>query len=298
MPFYAVKHGRKPGIYSKWSECEENIKDFEKAIYRKFENESDAKNFMKSSRDIKIQNTIQDILNRNGLSMKNEINVETNNLLMENVHVVKKDFDFKSVTNIYLDAIYISSNGDMEALGSVSVFFGEEDTRNETRVLTNEKYPNITLELIQIKGVLIALNKVVSEVVEQKTIVIHFNSLDTIKNLTNNMMYIKNGDSIANEDLIFKGHKILKKYPNIKFFYNKGNRNSELEHEVNLMKSQRLNNCNLRKYFDPMVFTFGKYKNKSFGLIYQIDPDYFDWCLTSCKHQINEVKLFLESKND
>ena len=28
MPYYAVKHGRKTGIFNKWSECEENIKDF------------------------------------------------------------------------------------------------------------------------------------------------------------------------------------------------------------------------------------------------------------------------------
>ncbi len=298
MPYYAVKHGRKTGIFNKWSECEENIKDFEKAIYRKFEKESDAINFMKAPRDIKIQNTIQDILNRNGLKMKNEINVETNNLLMDNIHVVKKDFDFSSSINIYLDAIHINSNGNMEDMGSISVFFKDDDTRNETRILPKNKYPKVSLEFTQLKGVLVALNKVISDVVEEKIIVIHFNSMETIKHLTNNKIYMSSGDSIENEDLVSKVHRILKKYPNIKFFYNKGNRNSDLDYEINLIKSQRLNNCNLRPYFDSMIFTFGKYKNKSFGLTYQIDPDYFDWCLISCKHQINEVKLFLESKND
>ena len=36
MKFYAVRKGRKPGIYSTWSECEAQVKGFPKAEYKSF----------------------------------------------------------------------------------------------------------------------------------------------------------------------------------------------------------------------------------------------------------------------
>lgn len=49
MKYYAVKNGKVPGIYNTWDECKENIHGFKGAIYKKFDSEEDAINFMEGS---------------------------------------------------------------------------------------------------------------------------------------------------------------------------------------------------------------------------------------------------------
>ncbi|APM40090.1 viroplasmin family protein [Clostridium kluyveri] len=43
--FYAVKQGRKPGVYDTWAECEEQIKGFSGAKYKKFTSRKEAEIF-------------------------------------------------------------------------------------------------------------------------------------------------------------------------------------------------------------------------------------------------------------
>ncbi|KAG2181248.1 hypothetical protein INT43_008831 [Umbelopsis isabellina] len=44
--YYAVRTGRKPGIYKQWSECELQVKGFPYARYKKFATEAEANAFM------------------------------------------------------------------------------------------------------------------------------------------------------------------------------------------------------------------------------------------------------------
>ena len=46
MKYYAVKQGRIPGVYTTWAECEEQVKGYPGADYKKFNNEEDAKVFV------------------------------------------------------------------------------------------------------------------------------------------------------------------------------------------------------------------------------------------------------------
>lgn len=47
--YYAVKSGKKPGIYLTWPECEAQVKGYPNAIFKSFKNLSDANQFLKSS---------------------------------------------------------------------------------------------------------------------------------------------------------------------------------------------------------------------------------------------------------
>lgn len=49
--YYAVKRGRKPGIYLTWDECKEQIVHFPYAKYRKFETKEEAEAFLNSKDD-------------------------------------------------------------------------------------------------------------------------------------------------------------------------------------------------------------------------------------------------------
>lgn len=46
MNFYAVKKGRKTGIYNSWKECQEQINGYSDAIFKKFDNEEQAREFL------------------------------------------------------------------------------------------------------------------------------------------------------------------------------------------------------------------------------------------------------------
>lgn len=44
--FYAVKEGRKTGIFSTWAECEQQVKGFKGAIYKSFSTQQEALTFL------------------------------------------------------------------------------------------------------------------------------------------------------------------------------------------------------------------------------------------------------------
>ena len=44
--YYAVKNGRNPGIYSTWAECENQVKGFKEAKYKKFKTYEEATSFI------------------------------------------------------------------------------------------------------------------------------------------------------------------------------------------------------------------------------------------------------------
>lgn len=46
MTFYAVRVGKKPGVYPTWPECEQQTKGFSKPVYKKFSTEKAAWNFV------------------------------------------------------------------------------------------------------------------------------------------------------------------------------------------------------------------------------------------------------------
>lgn len=44
--YYAVKVGRKPGIYLSWDECKMQVDRYSGAVYKSFSNENEAKMFI------------------------------------------------------------------------------------------------------------------------------------------------------------------------------------------------------------------------------------------------------------
>jgi ribonuclease HI len=46
VKYYAVRRGRKPGIYMTWEECKEQVHRYQGAIYKSFNNMKDAQTFL------------------------------------------------------------------------------------------------------------------------------------------------------------------------------------------------------------------------------------------------------------
>lgn len=51
--YYAVKVGKKPGIYHSWEECEAQVKGFKGSKYKKFKSLEEAENFINDTGDFK-----------------------------------------------------------------------------------------------------------------------------------------------------------------------------------------------------------------------------------------------------
>ena len=82
MKYYAVHKGRKPGIYSSWDVCKKQIDGFENPIFKKFDNEKDAKIFVENG----FQNKNNYVSRKTNIDKKNE-------QLLENE--LKEDIDNK-----------------------------------------------------------------------------------------------------------------------------------------------------------------------------------------------------------
>lgn len=81
MGYYAVKSGRKVGVFLTWSECEEQVKGFKGAKYKKFNTLSEAESFV----GIK--------------SINNNSNIDENELIAEKNIIFYVDGSFNKRTN-------------------------------------------------------------------------------------------------------------------------------------------------------------------------------------------------------
>ncbi len=295
MPFYAVKIGKNPGVYNSWKECEINIKGYENAVYKKFESEEEAKLFINPN--IKRKVDIASLINSVKKNQEEQTRLIKSQIPVNN-QVVEDNYDFSQSINIYTDGSCINS-GEDNSIGSIGVYFGEKDKRNESRKITTNKENKMTKARAELKAVLVGLSKVINDVVEKGIqVVVHTDSYYAIKSFTTDTIGKKSPNEFMNYDYVKKGFEIIHQYPNIKFHYQKHDLNSRTEHCVKLGISKRLSIYPLLGDLEDLEFKFGKYKNERFGDVYEQDQDYFDWCLLNSQAQINEIKMFLDSKND
>lgn len=99
--FYAVKEGRVPGVYTTWAECEEQIKGYSGADYKKFNNEEDAKLFAYGA----ITTASETLKNSNGfepnvLYLKQNTLDEIRNCLMGVLTATKQQDKFEILKNV------------------------------------------------------------------------------------------------------------------------------------------------------------------------------------------------------
>ncbi len=105
MSFYAVAQGKQCGIYHSWDECQENVKGFKGAKFKKFNNENDAKLFI------------------------------GNNQCDENISIEPDYF-------VYMDGA-CSKNGCEGAKSGLGIYFRENDPRNVSKKLEGKHTNNV-----------------------------------------------------------------------------------------------------------------------------------------------------------
>ncbi|KAK9761993.1 hypothetical protein K7432_018649 [Basidiobolus ranarum] len=116
--FYAVHRGRQPGIYHTWPECQAQILGYTGAIYKKFDSQAEAEDFVKNGWRAK------------GLKPKIKEQIKAPPVPVEE--------DESDYTIVYTDGSS-RGNGKDHCRAGVGVYFGEKDPRNVSERLLGKQ---------------------------------------------------------------------------------------------------------------------------------------------------------------
>lgn len=275
--YYSVRIGRVPGIYLTWKECEENVKGYSKAQYKKFESKEKAEEYIKQNENAKIENNIK---------------IEKIKIEEKYDMLVNNDYNFDECVNVYTDGSCIN-NGGNNAIGGYGIYFDNMNYKNLSKKLKKKEGYSITNNRAELKAILETLKIMVGE---EKEIIIHTDSMYCIQVLlgTNTYKKILEGKKVPNSDYIKKCHKYVKKL-NIKFHHVLAHTNKQDKHSLGNDKADKLANKAIIKNIYKIKLTFGKYEGKTLNEIYHDDKKYLYWCVNNSNKQIHDIKLFLDT---
>ena len=117
MPYYAVANGRTIGVFSTWAECNQSVKGYKNAAYKKFDTKQEADDFVSAAAGGMVE-----------APAPTNINLNLG--------------DFQPDYYVYTDGA-CSKNGTRNASAGIGVFFGENDPRNISAKLLGKQTNNL-----------------------------------------------------------------------------------------------------------------------------------------------------------
>ncbi len=185
MNFYAVAKGFNVGIFNDWNDCKKSITDYKNPKFRKFTTLEEAEKFVNDNKE-------------------------------KNIDV---DSDYKKYDIVVFTDGCCKNNGN-SGIGSIGIFFNDDDERNVSLKLKGEVTNNIA-ELTAILQTLIILK---DEIKEKMKILIVSDSEYAIKcathygkKLEENGWLNSKGKTPPNLELVQQIYAITSKFKNIKF---------------------------------------------------------------------------------
>ena len=133
--YYVVAKGKIPGIYNNWKDCNLQVTKFKGAIFKKYNQESEAIDFFKQNNQ---SDTLQFFYQR-----KNQDN-ENDNLIKQPEPLTKHQVDYF----VYTDGACIN-NGLPGAKAGIGIYISDDNPNNISRRI-NGKQTNNCAELIAI----------------------------------------------------------------------------------------------------------------------------------------------------
>jgi ribonuclease HI len=215
MPFYAVVNGRTIGVFLNWNDCNNSVKGYKNAVYKKFDTRKEADNFIQTQ----IPTTSVDTIN----------SIQT-----EDVDKFNPDY------YVYTDGS-CSNNGKDNALSGIGIFFGIDDNRNISKKIEG-KQTNNTAEL---SAIIETYYIIENDIVNGKKIAIVSDSEYAIKCVSSyGDKCSKSGWNIdiPNKELVKTAYAMYKDKQNIKFIHIKAHTNNTDIHSVGNDNADKLAN--------------------------------------------------------
>ena len=208
MVFYAVANGRTKGIFTNWPDCNESVKGFKNAIYKKFDKKEEADIFIESN--------------------TNKHKPETNKI------------DFITDYYVYTDGA-CSNNGKINASAGIGIFFGIDDLRNVSKKIEGKQTNNIA----ELTAIIETFSIIEKDIINGKNITIISDSEYAIKCVTS---YGEKCDKkkwnvdIPNKELVKIAYELYKNTSNIQFIHIKAHTNYTDIHSIGNDNADRLAN--------------------------------------------------------
>ena len=234
MTFYAVANGRTTGIFLNWNDCNNSVKGYKCALYKKFDTKKEADNFI--------------TLNKKNVNDTCDINVETQNDISSFFDTIKSKqtvdiTDFNPDYYVYTDGA-CSNNGKDNALAGIGIFFGINDNRNISKNIEG-KQTNNTAELT---AIIETYNIIENDIISGKKIAIVSDSKYAIRCCSSygEKCYIKDWNvDIPNKELVKTAYELYKNKLNIQFIHIKAHTNNMDKHSIGNDNAAKLANLAL-----------------------------------------------------
>jgi ribonuclease HI len=228
MPYYAVANGLNVGIFLNWNDCNNSVKGYKNALYKKFDTKDEADDFIKS----------------NGKNI-NDTKIQTQNnitLFFDPIKSTQKDNvdDFIPHYYVYIDGA-CSNNGHVNALSGIGIFFGINDKRNISKKIEG-KQTNNTAEL---SAIIETYYIIENDIVNGKKIAIVSDSEYSIKCVSSygEKCFKKCWNVvIPNKELVKTAYDLYKNKLNVKFIHIKAHTNNTDIHSFGNDQADKLAN--------------------------------------------------------
>ena len=234
MSYYAVANGKSIGIFLNWNDCNNSVKGYKGALYKKFNTREEADNFIKTNnKNINDNND-----NENNKTQKSIISFfnKTNDTKEVNI-------DFIPDYYVYTDGA-CSNNGKSNASAGIGIYFGLNDSRNVSKKIDG-KQTNNSAELTAIIETYFIIEY---DINNGKKVAIVTDSEYTIKCVSSygEKCYKQSWNlDIPNKELVKHAYEIYKDIPNIKFIHIMAHTNNSDIHSVGNDNADKLANLSI-----------------------------------------------------
>lgn len=212
MTYYAVARGHNVGIYNFWNDAKEQVLNYKGAIFKSFNNESDAEDF---------------ILNINSC----------NSEIFQNIYT---KYDLYEVDYyVYTDGSCYN-NGNINSIVGIGIYFDQNNKKNLSKVLKNGfKQTNNTAELCAI----LEAYEIIKEDLSNKKICIFTDSEYSIKCATSYGEKCEKSNwekNIPNKELVMEIFNIYKNNTNLILKHIKAHTNAKDVHSIGNANADKL----------------------------------------------------------
>jgi ribonuclease HI len=232
MVFYAVANGRNIGIFSNWNECNNSVKGYKNAIYKKFDTKEEAVGFIQNNQQQPQLTTFLDTSN----------SIQTEDVC-----------DFNPDYYVYTDGA-CSNNGKVNASAGLGIFFGINDIRNVSKKIEGKQTNNIA----ELSAIIETYYIIEKDIVNGKKIAIVSDSEYAIKCVSSygEKCYKKNWSvDIPNKELVKLAYEMYKDRQNIKFIHIKAHTNNTDIHSIGNDNADKLANIAIGLETCPYIIT-------------------------------------------
>jgi len=214
MSYYAVANGKTIGIFLNWNDCNNSVKGYKGALYKKFNTREEADNFIK-----------------------------TNNKNINNDDSKEETIVFIPDYYVYTDGA-CSNNGKSNASAGIGIYFGENDIRNLSKKIDG----NQTNNAAELSAIIETYFIIEDDIKNGKKVAIVTDSEYSIKCVSSygEKCYKKSWNlDIPNKELVKTAYEVYKDKTNIKFIHIMAHTNNVDIHSIGNDNADKLANMSI-----------------------------------------------------